>query len=86
MDLVPSAVKPSQAAGPGRRGARPVAPWLILGLYLLGAVAVTWRLWADPASRIQVGDVTDVDLFSWFIRYSAQSVAHGSLPAWSPPR
>ena len=80
MDLVPSAVKPSQAADPAQRRARPAAAWLILGLYLLGAVAVTWRLWADPASRIQVGDVTDVDLFSWFIRYSAQSVAHGSLP------
>ena len=50
-------------------------------LYLLGAVALTWRLWADPASRTQVGDVTDVNLFGWFIRYSAESVAHGSLPA-----
>jgi hypothetical protein len=53
----------------------------VLGLYLLGAVALTWRLWADPASRMQAGDVTDVNLFSWFMRYSAESVAHGSLPA-----
>ena len=50
-------------------------------LYLLGALTLTWRLWADPASRTQVGDVTDVNLFGWFIRYSAESVAHGSLPA-----
>jgi hypothetical protein len=55
--------------------------WLVLGCYLLAAFALTWRLWADPASRMQVGDITDVNLFAWFIRYSAESVAHGSLPA-----
>jgi hypothetical protein len=81
VDLVPSAVKPSPPAGPLRSRARPWAPSLVLVLYVLGAVALTWRLWADPASRMQVGDVTDVDLFSWFIRYSAESVTHGSLPA-----
>ena len=81
MDLVPSAVKPSPPADPLRSRARPWAPSLVLVLYVLGAVALTWRLWADPASRMQVGDVTDVDLFSWFIRYSAESVSHGSLPA-----
>jgi hypothetical protein len=81
VDLVPSAVKPSQAADPPQLRGRPWTPWLVLGLYLLGAIALTWRLWADPVSRMQVGDVTDVDLFAWFIRYSAESVAHGSLPA-----
>ncbi|HEY8045031.1 MAG TPA: hypothetical protein VIF35_12250 [Streptosporangiaceae bacterium] len=81
VDLVPSAVKPSQTPDAPRRTARRGAPWLVLALYLAGAVALTWRLWADPASRIQIGDVTDVNLFSWFIRYSAESVAHGSLPA-----
>ncbi len=81
MDLVPSAVKPSQAADPPRLRARPWVPWMVLVLYVLGAVALTWRLWAAPASRMQVGDVTDIDLFAWFIRYSAESVAHGSLPA-----
>ncbi len=81
MDLVPSAVKPSQTPDAPQLRARRGAPWLILGLYVAGAVALTWRLWADPASRIQIGDVTDVNLFSWFIRYSAESVAHGSLPA-----
>jgi hypothetical protein len=81
VDLVPSAVKPSQTADSPRLRARPWAPWMVLVLYVLGAVTLTWRLWAAPASRMQVGDVTDVDLFAWFIRYSAESVAHGSLPA-----
>jgi hypothetical protein len=81
VDLVPSAVKPSQTPDAPLLRARRGAPVLVLGLYLAGAVALTWRLWADPASRIQIGDVTDVNLFSWFIRYSAESVAHGSLPA-----
>jgi hypothetical protein len=81
VDLVPSAVKPSRTADPAQSRAWRGAPWLVLALYVLGAVAVTGRLWADPASRIQVGDSTDVNLFAWFVRYSAQSVAHGSLPA-----
>ena len=82
MGLVPSAVEPAQRAGGSRsRIGGPQAGWLVLLLYLLGALAVTWRLWASPASRMQVGDPTDVDLFAWFIRYSAESVAHGSLPS-----
>ncbi len=81
MDLVPSAVKTSPTSGPPRLRATPGATWLVLCLYLLGAVALTWRLWADPASRMQAGDLTDVNLFAWFARYSAESVAHGSLPA-----
>jgi hypothetical protein len=81
VDLVPSAVQPSRTADPPQLRAWRAAPWLVLGLYVLGAVAVTGRLWADPASRMQVGDTTDVNLFAWFIRYSAQSVIHGSLPA-----
>ena len=68
--------RPSEAAHHAL-GARPVSV-----CYLLGAVALTWRLWADPASRMQIGDGTDVNLFAWFIRYSAQSVTHGSLPAF----
>ena len=82
MGLVPSAVEPAQTAGGLRaRTGGPRAGWLVLLLYLLGALAVTWRLWASPASRMQVGDPTDIDLFAWFIRYSAESVSHGSLPA-----
>ncbi len=81
MGPVPSAVEPAQTARePRPRGGGWWATWLVLALYLAGALAVTWRLWASPASRMQAGDPTDVDLFAWFIRYSAESVAHGSLP------
>jgi hypothetical protein len=82
VGLVPSAVEPAQTTGGSRlRTGGPRAGWLVLLLYLLGALAVTWRLWVSPASRMQAGDYTDVDLFAWFIRYSAESVAHGSLPS-----
>jgi hypothetical protein len=81
VGLVPSAVEPAQTARePRPHGGSRWASWLVLALYLAGAFAVTWRLWVSPASRMQVGDPTDVDLFAWFIRYSAESVAHGSLP------
>jgi hypothetical protein len=61
-----------------------VASWFILGGYLLGAVALTWHLWADPAGRAQVvpgnGVSHDIDLFAWFLRYEATAIAHGRLP------
>jgi hypothetical protein len=81
VSLVPSAVAPPpvaehQAARTGNR-----AQWLIAGCYLLAALAVTWRLWADPAARAQAGDPADVDLFAWFMRYDAVAIAHGHLPA-----
>ena len=58
-------------------------PWLIVGCYLLSAVALTWPLWADPAGRSAVGDPgpADVDLLAWFLRYEATAVSHGHLPA-----
>jgi hypothetical protein len=73
-----------------RGGARPVprvrrAAWLVPCCYLAAALVLTWRLWADPASRAQViaanGISHDVDLFAWFLRYDATAVAHGHLPA-----
>jgi hypothetical protein len=54
---------------------------LVLACYLLAAVAVTSRLWADPASRTVAGNPNDADLFAWFMRYVATAVAHGRLPA-----
>jgi hypothetical protein len=54
---------------------------LILGGYLLAAVAVTWRLWADPASHMVAGNPNDADFFAWFLRYDASALAHGRLPA-----
>ena len=66
-----------------RRDSR-VAPWLIPGGYLLGAVALAWHLWGDPAGRAQVvpghGISHDIDLFAWFLRYEATAIAHGRLP------
>jgi hypothetical protein len=81
VSLVAPAVESAQAAELSRDRARTLTPWLVGCCYVLGAVAVTWRLWADPAARAQVGDVQDVNLFAWFMRYEATAVAHGRLPA-----
>jgi hypothetical protein len=81
VSLVPPTVKPSPVAERQPAQARDWAPLLILGCYLLGAVAVTWRLWLDPAGQAQVGDTADVNLFAWFLHYDAIAIAHGHLPA-----
>jgi hypothetical protein len=81
VSLVAPAVESAQAARRSRERARTLIPWLVGCCYVLGAVAVTGRLWADPAARAQVGDVQDVNLFAWFVRYEATAVAHGRLPA-----
>ncbi len=81
MGLVSAATGSARSASRPHPGRGAWLSWLILGCYLLAALALTWRLWADPASRMQAGDVTDVNLFAWFIRYEAVSVAHGSLPS-----
>jgi hypothetical protein len=49
--------------------------------YLAGALLVTWRLWADPASLAVAGNMKDADAFAWFLRYAATAVAHNQLPA-----
>ena len=54
---------------------------LTLASYLIAAIAVTWRLWLDPASRAVPGNPFDADLFAWYMRYAADAVAHGHLPA-----
>jgi hypothetical protein len=77
--VVPSAARAAGGERPSPR-ARNWAPWLILGCYLLAAAAMTWRLWVDPASREQGGDVHDIDLFAWFLRYEATAISHGLLP------
>jgi hypothetical protein len=81
VSVVPSADERSAVTDhpPSRHGVR--AQGLILGCYLAGAIAVTWHLWADPAGRMQVGDLQDVNLFAWFMHYSAAAVSHGHLPA-----
>ncbi|HET7016607.1 MAG TPA: hypothetical protein VFI65_21975 [Streptosporangiaceae bacterium] len=59
--------------------------WLVLAVYLLAAFAVTWRLWVDPASRTVAGNPDDADLFAWYMRYAANSIAHWQLPALVTP-
>jgi len=81
VSAAPTAVEPSRGSERVRSRAVAGAPWLVVFCYLLGALVLTWRLWADPASRAQVGDTEDVDLYSWFLRYAATAVAHGHLPA-----
>jgi hypothetical protein len=74
VELPPVAERPR---APGRSW----VPWLVILGYLAGAVAMTYRLWADPASLTQTGDLADVDLFAWFMRYDGAAIAHGHLPA-----
>jgi hypothetical protein len=81
--VLPTTASPPEPAGRGRwhglSGGWAVAA--VLACYLLAAVVVTGRLWADPASRTVAGNPNDADLFAWFLRYSASAVAHGRLPA-----
>ena len=54
---------------------------LVASCYLLAALVVTMWLWRDPASRMVVGNAPDSDQFAWWIRYTAEAVAHWRLPA-----
>jgi hypothetical protein len=81
VSLSPPEVEPPPVTERRPARARNRAQWLVLGCYLLGAIAVTWRLWVDPAGRVQAGDVPDVNLFAWFMWYNATAIAHGHLPA-----
>jgi hypothetical protein len=78
---LPTTASPPAAAGRGRLRGNRLAIAVILACYLLGAVVVTWRLWADPASHTVAGNPNDADFFAWFLRYDATAVAHGRLPA-----
>ncbi len=79
--FAPLVAEPTRAVERQGRHHRTVEPWLVACCYLIGAAAVTARLWADPAGRDQLGGGGDVDLFAWFLRYAATAVAHGRLPA-----
>src|SRR5258708_36639515 len=83
--VLPTTASPTAAAarGPLGRDGRAVA--LTLTCYVLAAVAVTWHLWADPASRTIAGNPNDADLFAWFLRYDAMAGAPGSVPRPVPP-
>jgi Cornifin (SPRR) family len=69
------------AAGSGARRRIDRSTLLVLGGYLLAALVVTWRLWADPTSRTVAGNPYDADLFAWYMRYAATAIAHGQMPA-----
>ena len=73
-------VLPRQGGGKVRRVRVNPAVAVTAG-YLAGAVLLTWRLWADPASRAVAGNAQDADAFAWFFRYAATAVVHGRLPA-----
>jgi len=79
--VLPTTTSPTAPAASGPLGRDGQAVALTLACYLLAALAVTWHLWADPASRTIAGNPNDADLFAWFLRYDATAVAHGTLPA-----
>jgi len=56
---------------------------LVLCGYLVAAVLLNWRLWAGLRTMTPLGDPgpADNDQFAWFMRYTAEAVAHGHLPA-----
>ena len=59
-------------------------PWLpVASAYLAGALALNWRLWLGLTTMAPVGDPgpADNDLMAWFMRYAADAVADGHLPA-----
>jgi hypothetical protein len=71
----------ARPASPTRARIASWAPWLVVGCYVLGAFALTWRLWADPAGQMVAGNAGDINLFAWFMRDIATAVSHGRLPA-----
>jgi hypothetical protein len=81
VTVVPSALEPTPVAERPPPRARASASWLIAGGYLAGALLLTVRLWANPAGRMQAGNNQDVNLFAWYMHYSAAAIAHGHLPA-----
>jgi len=78
---LPTTASPPAPAVRGRLRGNGLAIAVILACYLLAAVAVTWRLWADPASHTVAGNPNDADFFAWFMRYDATALTHGRLPA-----
>jgi hypothetical protein len=54
---------------------------VIPACYLAGALLLTWRLWADPASTFVAPNAGDANLFAWYLRYAATAISHGHLPA-----
>jgi hypothetical protein len=81
VGIATPAVKPSHETAEERPGPRSFGPYLVVGAYLFTALYETFLLWGNPAGRMQSGDNNDVDQMSWFMRYSAEAIAHFHLPA-----
>lgn len=81
MGLATPAVTSAQETAEKRPRRRLPAPFIVLTCYLVGAIYLTARLWADPAGLAQSGDPHDVDQMSWFMRYSELAIVHLHLPA-----
>jgi hypothetical protein len=79
--MPPTTVKPPPIAEGQPARTWTGAQWLTLCCYLLGALALTWRLWVDPAARMPAGNAQDVNFFAWCMRYAATATSHGRLPA-----
>jgi hypothetical protein len=77
--------RPKHAAGPRFARAWRRIDWIILLGYLVAAVAVTWRLWADPTRMAPTTGglplLPDICLSAWSMRYAATAIAHVRLPA-----
>jgi hypothetical protein len=56
---------------------------LVLSVYLAAAFALNWQQWRGLGTMSAVGDPgpADNDLMTWFMRYAADAIAHGHLPA-----
>jgi hypothetical protein len=84
VDSALVAVEPAQQAD--RRRIRRLLPaeWIVLGLYVLAAVAVTIHIWAHPSTATPTATNfvhNDIYLNIWFMRYVAEAIAHGHLPS-----
>jgi hypothetical protein len=64
-----------------RRTSVPVAvPHLV---YLVGAVVILHRLWADPAGLVLHDNVSDQVQFEWFLAHGPDAVGHGRNPLFT---
>jgi hypothetical protein len=77
-----------EAGGQRRAQGRSADNWrraelLVPCCYLVVAVVLTGRIWADPAVRVPATGRVESDIYLnvWFMRYAATAVAHGHLPA-----
>jgi len=81
---LPLAVERQEDAGQRTTRDSRRAPLLILLGYLAASLALTWRLWAHPATMAPSNGswvLDDIYVNVWGMRYAATAIAHGSLPS-----